>query len=123
MQLSVSQHIALTIIVRKIDDKESIIPCNHCVMEITSLTKIDSATLLGSVAICTVLSVAYRILNDKRNVPSSPHVPFKPSKKLAVKDELVMSMLDEVTDEGMRPCYVITEIGRASCRERVSSEV
>ena len=78
-------------------------------MDLLSNVKLDSATLLGSIAICVVVSVAYEILKERRNALRNPPAPFRPTKTLALKDELVLSMLDEVTDEGMRPCYVITD--------------
>ena len=71
--------------------------------------KMDAQNVLGSIILCTAFSVAYGILTDKKKVNPGPHVPFKPSKKLADKDTLVLNMLDDVIDEGMRPCYVITD--------------
>ena len=72
----------------------------------TSAIKMDSASVLGGIAVCTAISVAYGFLKEKK---SKPIIPFKSTKNLAVKDSLVLAMLDEVVDGEMRPCYVITD--------------
>lgn len=78
-------------------------------MDVITGIKMDAQSVLASIILCTLLSVAYGILTSKKDTPPSPHVPFKPSKQLAVKDSLVLGMLDEVVEGGMRPCYVITD--------------
>ena len=80
----------------------------YVIMVIATGLPMDAQSILASIILCTALSVAYGVITDKK-VTLSPHVPFKPSKKLAVKDELVLGMLDEVVEGGMRPCYVITD--------------
>ena len=70
--------------------------------------KMDSATVLGSIAVCTVLSVAFGLFKDKKKT-SPLRAPFKSTKTLAVKDALVLAMLDDAVDDNMRPCYVITD--------------
>ena len=66
----------------------------------------DSTNILGSIAVCTAISVAYGFLKEKKSPKS---VPFKSTKNLAVKDTLVLAMLDEVVSGELRPCYVITD--------------
>lgn len=68
----------------------------------------DPATVLGSIVVCTVLSVAFGLFKDKKKT-SPLRTPFKSTKSLAVKDSLVLAMLDDAVDDEMRPCYVITD--------------
>jgi hypothetical protein len=78
-------------------------------MDISSASiRMDPATVLGSIAVCTVLSVAFGLFKEKKKT-SPLRAPFKSTKSLAVKDALVLAMLDDAVDDDMRPCYVVTD--------------
>jgi PAS domain-containing protein len=67
-------------------------------------------TSVGSVIFGTAIGAAVLgFAGLKKYKDSTANEKFKPTKKLGVKDELILAMLDDVRDGDARPCYVITD--------------